>query len=320
MVGSIFLAFLAVSFFVVTACFLILCTLCQRKNRIPLQDGELLAEATLLRQTELLPQRGSVTNLQMLNRTNSRAKTSVNIHCEDDGTVSSSSFVILPQRKLPQPPPMDLMPPEQTYSNLTFPEQTHEVLYETVDLKEGKPEEPSPVTAKGKEDRNGADGYAKVQKRKKKNAAEPERRTKQALQESGPSETASAPSTLKLEEMYAVVCKEKKKTTKNGVILGENRRPQAEKSQGNCHVVSLAQEYDGMAGHPSSLYQPHIIEPCYESVSCESWADVGKKETEEPAYETVDTHWKKARKKRKLKNNTAAENLYESIENLAFQF
>ncbi|XP_042322033.1 uncharacterized protein LOC121929990 isoform X2 [Sceloporus undulatus] len=296
-----------------------------RKNRIPLQDGELLAEATLLRQIELLPLRGSVTKLQILDKTNSRAKNlspaSVNIHCEDDGTVSSCSFVILPQRQLPQPPSVDLISPEETYSNLTFPEQTQEVLYEAVDLKEDKWGEPSSVAAKGKEDHSVADGYAKVQKRKKKkNAAETEGMPKQALQESSPTETASAPSTLKLEEMYAVVCKEKKKKGKNGVVLGENRRPQVETSHGNCHVASLAQGSDGMAEHPSSLFQPHMIEPCYESVSCESWADVGKKETEEPAYETVDTHWKKPRKKRKSKNNTAAENLYESIDNLAFQF
>nr|XP_008117817.1 PREDICTED: uncharacterized protein LOC103280469 [Anolis carolinensis] len=327
MLGSIFPIFIAALLFAVTVCFLVLCTLCQRKNRIPAPDGELLAEAT-----ELSSLRGSVTTVQKLGRTNSRAKNlspaTITIPCDDDGTISSCSFIILPQRELPQPPSADPVSPEQTYSNLTFLKRSQEVLYETVAVKGDEEKEPDRVaeeTVAGKDpvDHETADGYAKVQKgkKKKKTFPEPETRTKPTIQESDSTATASTPTTLKLEEMYAVVCKDKKKKkAKNGVILGKNGGPQVERSRGCCQAESVPRASEGMEGPQSSLFQPHFIEPCYASISCEPRADFGEKEIEEPAYETVETHWKKPRKKGKPKSKAAAatENLYESIENLAF--
>nr|XP_060627606.1 uncharacterized protein LOC132772760 [Anolis sagrei ordinatus] len=292
----------------------------------------MIGSLVIYNQTERSSLRGSVTNVQKLNRTNSRTKNlspaTISIPCDDDGTVSSCSFIILPQRELPRPPSADPLSPEQTYSNLTFLKQSQEALYETVAVKGDKEEEPNhvaeeAVAGKSPVDHETADGYAKVRKgKKKKTVAELEMRTKPTVQESGPTVTASTPTTLKLEEMYAVVCKDNKKKkkakAKNGVVVGTNGGPQVERS----HMEPVPQASEGMEGHQSSLFQPHLIEPCYASISSESRADVGEKESEEPAYETVETHWKRPRKKGKSKSKAAAaatENLYESIENLAFQ-
>ncbi|CAI5778477.1 Hypothetical predicted protein [Podarcis lilfordi] len=328
-----FPSFLFVSLVGLTACLLALCTLCRRKekNRVIPQDGAMLEEAA-----ELL----TVVNSHQLNETNSKAKnlrsTGGNIPnalSEDDGTISSCSFIILPQRRLPRMPPVDLPSPDQIYSNLSFQNQAEDVLYESMTASEEATEEPSPVMKEEEEDAIGQKDqateaeYACVLKGKKMKApqhAEMEAGASEASQQGSLATTLNAAQAAQLEEMYSVVRKErkkekKKKTEGSGGHSGE-RPSQGEMSLGNALLASIHQESDGRPGHPPSLFQPPAIEPCYESVGCESWVGNGRKPSTEPAYEAVDTYWKNSRRKRKSDRNAPAENLYESIENLAFQF
>ncbi|XP_033009886.1 uncharacterized protein LOC117049254 [Lacerta agilis] len=293
----------------------------------------------LVLQAELL----TVVNSQQLNSANSKAKstdlrsTGGNIPyslSEDDGTISSCSFIILPQRGLPRIPPEDPLSPDQTYSNLTFQIRVEDVLYESMTASEEVMEEPSPVTkeeeeeedAKGQEDRATGAEYACVLKGKKMKAhqqAGMEAGASEASQQGSLATTPHAAQAVQVEEMYSVVRKERKKEKKKiegcGRHSGE-RPPQGEMSLGNALVAPVHQESDGRAGHQPSLFQPPAIEPCYESVGCESWLGNGMKPSTEPAYEAVDTYWENSRRKRKPNRNAPAENLYESIENLAFQF
>ncbi|XP_053250525.1 uncharacterized protein LOC128416602 [Podarcis raffonei] len=332
--GGFFPSFLVVSLVGLTACLLALCALCRRKekNRVIPQDGAMLEEAT-----ELL----TVLNSHQLNRTNSKAKNlrsaSGNIPyalSEDDGTISSCSFIILPQRRLPRTPPVDLVSPDQTYSNLSFQNRAEDVLYESMSVSEEATEEPSPVTKEEEEDSMGQEDpatgpeYACVLKGKKMKAHQRtgmEAGASEASQQGSLATTLHTAQAVQLEEMYSVVRKErkkeeKKKTKGSGGHSGD-RPSQEEMSPGNALVASVHQESDGRgAGHPPSLFQPPAIEPCYESVGCESWVGNGRKPSTEPAYEAVDTYWKNSRRKRKADRNAPAENLYESIENLAFQF
>nr|XP_034979177.1 uncharacterized protein LOC118088993 [Zootoca vivipara] len=337
--GGFFPSFLVVSLVGITACLLALCTLCRRKekNRAIPQDGVMLEEAA-----ELL----TVVNSHQLYRANFKAKTppldlrstSGNIPyslSEDDGTISSCSFIILPQRGLPRIPPEDPLSPDQTYSNLSFPNRVEDVLYESMTASEEVTEEPSPITkeeeeeeedAMGQEDRATGAEYACVLKGKKMKAhqhARMEAGTSEASQQGSLATTFHTSQAVQVEEMYSVVRKERKKEKKKieGSDGHSGERPsQGEKSLGNALVAPVHQESDGRAGHQPSFFQSPAIEPCYESVGCESWVGNGRKPSAEPAYEAVDTYWKNSRRKRKPKRNAPAENLYESIENLAFQF
>ncbi|XP_028591330.2 uncharacterized protein LOC114599785 isoform X2 [Podarcis muralis] len=328
-----FPSFLVISLVGLTACLLALCALCRRKekNRVIPQDGAMLEEAA-----ELL----TVINSHQLNRTNSKAKnprsTGGNIPyalSEDDGTISSCSFIILPPRRLPRTPPEDLLSPDQTYSNLSFQNRVEDVLYESMSVSEEATEEPSPVTKEEEEDAIGqqdpATGpeYACVLKGKKMKDhqhAGMEAGATEASQQGSLATTLNAAQAVQFEEMYSVVRKERKKEEKKKTEgsggHSEERPSQGEMSLGNALVASVHQEKDGRPGHPPSLFQPPAIEPCYESVGCESWVGNGRKPSTEPAYEAVDTYWKNSRRKRKPDRNAPAENLYESIENLAFQF
>ncbi|XP_062977152.1 uncharacterized protein LOC134395083 [Elgaria multicarinata webbii] len=291
---------------------------------------------------ELSSLRGSVADLRKLNGADSRGKeerpTSVNISSllsADDGTASSSSFIILPPRELPRIPSVELLSPEETYSNLSFPKRAEEVLYESVTLKGeggGGGEESSRTTqavaVKGSEEQADGAQYARVlkwnkkKKKEKNNQAGPEAGPAPALQEPYLAGLALTPQ--KIEEMYSVVCKDKKMKkmdkTKAKVSkgLGEEGTPQVEMSRGNCQVAAASQESDGLAGHQPSLFPAPTIERCYESINSESW--MGREERAEPAYETVDSHWTDARRKGKLNRNILAENLYETIENVTFPF
>ncbi|KAJ7332215.1 hypothetical protein JRQ81_014395 [Phrynocephalus forsythii] len=283
----------------------------------------------LLRQTELSLLGGSVSNLPKLKRANSRGKIQspawAGVSYEDDGTASSCSFIVLPQRTLPQPPSQNPLSAEETYSNLTFPKRAPEVFYEPVAMKDEEPErscEPPeiPEGASGgvQEDQAVEAAYARVWKGK--------RNTNQGGPEAGaslshPERRVSIPQALQVQDMYSVVCKNRKKAATNGKGLGGARTPPAEANQGNCCMVAAGDQESGdEPGRWSSSLESPMIEPCYESVSCGSWAQPGRKETTELAYETVDVHWENSRRKEKSKKKAApAENLYESIENVAFK-
>ncbi|XP_053169665.1 uncharacterized protein LOC128353034 [Hemicordylus capensis] len=319
----------------VAACLLALCTVCRRrdKNRTAPQDGTVLIEASLLRQTEHSSPRESAHNRHKPHRVNSKGKTqrptSINIPYslnEDDGAVLSSSFLILPQRDLPQIPPAGPLSPDQTYSNLSFLNPNQEVLYESVTVIEDERESSSPrvedAVPKAREDHTTGGEYARVLKvRKKENQPEVEPGTSQAtaLQEPSILGVALTPrQTVQVEEMYSVVCKARKKKAKDSEELSEERRPTVEAGQGNGQGAAVRPESsDGRAGCQSSL-----SEPCYESVNCESWVGMVRngKQAPEPAYEPMDIHWNKPKRRGKSKLNTPTENLYESIENIAFQF
>ncbi|XP_020668098.3 lck-interacting transmembrane adapter 1 [Pogona vitticeps] len=325
--AGFFPAIFAMSLFA-AACFLALCASCKRKdnNRMPAQDEELRDEAALLRQMELLPLRGSASNLPKLKRANFRGKNQssagVSVSYEDDGTVSSCSFIILPQRDLPQTPSEDPLPPEETYSNLTFPKRALEVFYESVKVKEEEPEETCVITEEAaggvQADRPVEVAYARVLKGKqKKNHSRPE---VGVSQEPCPGGTVLTP-TVQVQDMYSVVCKNKRKTAHSCEGLGDERTSPMKASPGNCRRVSVGDEESG--GRPGdwspSSFESPVTEPCYESVRCRSWGDAGREKTTEPAYETVDILWENPRAKKKLKKKVPAENLYESIENLTFQ-
>ncbi|XP_066480832.1 lck-interacting transmembrane adapter 1 [Tiliqua scincoides] len=339
MVGGLFYAFSVTTLVAVTACLLALCTLCRRKSnqRAAAQDGVMLVEAPLLRQTELSLLGGSATNLPKISRANSKEKTQrpASIHIpftlsEDDGTASSCSFIILHQRDLPQIPSASLLPPDQTYSNLTFLNPAQEMLYESVSMLGDKKEQPSPraeeVALKDRGDMALGAEYASVLKVKKK-------RNQTGLEAGTAQETetqeqplagmlSTVPQVLQVEEMYSVVCKAKKKKASDSKEQSEERTSQVEMKQGNGQVIAVQQESQGIADHQSLLLPSPVIEPCYESVNCGPWVDVSRngEQTPEPAYETVDSQWDRSRRKKKPSRNIPPENLYESIENLAFQF
>ncbi|XP_061486209.1 uncharacterized protein LOC133386551 [Rhineura floridana] len=324
--GGFFLSFAAVSLVGITTCLLALCVLCKRKdkNRIIPQDGVTLDEGV-----EIL----SAASLHQLNRANSRAKNqrpaSINIPyplSEDDGTISSCSFIIVPQRELPQIPLGDLLSPGQTYSNLNFQNPVQEILYESVTGVEKDRKEPSSVMEEevvgtGKGDQAAGAEYARVLKGvKKDHHAGSAAGTCRAMPEGCPAGMPLNPQAVQVEEMYSVVCKDRKKKKKDSDRCNEERTSQVEISPGNVQLAAVHQQSDGKAGHQPPSFQSPKIEPCYESVNCELWADSGRNQSTEPAYETVDTCWKNPRRKGKLNRNIPAENLYESIENLAFQF
>lgn len=332
MVGGLFSAFSVTTLVVITACLLALCTLCRRKSnhKAAAQDGVMLVEAPLLRQTEFSVLGGSATNLPKISRTNSKEKnqrpTSIHIPYamgEDDGTASSCSFIILHQRDLPQIPTADLLPGDQTYSNLSFLNPAQEMLYESVSVVGDKREQSSPkadeVALKDREDNGVGAEYASVLKvKKKKNQPGLESGTVQAT-----GTLLTTPQALQVEEMYSVVCKAKKKKNKSdSKNQSEERASQVEMKEGDGQVTAVNQESEGIAVHLSSSLPTPVIEPCYESINCGSWMDMNRngKQTPEPAYETVDSHWDRSRRKNKTSRTIPAENLYESIENLASQF
>ncbi|XP_077192473.1 uncharacterized protein LOC143836900 [Paroedura picta] len=322
-------SFVAVSMLGLLACLLALCALCRRKHSkqdLP-QDGMCLVEAPALRSTELGE---SAPKPQMLKRADPQGKNrrpaSFNFQLpprEDDGTTSVSSFPVIPQWQLPQIPSKSLQASDETYSNLTFPGQAQEeTLYESVTITGGGRNQPGLI--------QGAEGlpraredqpeYARVAKVKdKEEPPQGKVRGSQGTppQQPQPAETPTNPPAVQVEEMYSVVNKagkKKKKTTTMTDFEGEEgeRSRHIETSHQNGQLTAVHQEPDsGAQPGPSSPFSP-ASEPCYESVSCESWRLPDGRGVSEPAYETVDAHWKPPRGKGNRGPNKP-ENLYESI-------
>ncbi|XP_063156101.1 uncharacterized protein LOC134494784 [Candoia aspera] len=323
--------FIAVS--LASACFVALCAACRRKDEsnLPSQDDDhvLFDEAAVLRETAPSAFGGSAPNLQHVG---GRDSGDVNQRPapltfprplgEDDGTVPSCSFIILPPRDLPTV----LLSPEETYSNLDFPKRGEEMLGESRRVEGGKRKSCRPRAEKmvehahqGHQEQAAGPSYARVAKRNENG--------KQAWVEMrNPQEASLLPGTglsspaKGVEEMYSVVCKEKKKKKAHcSERASEEKVPQAEARPGHCQRTTVSQEPNGIASFQSSSL-PAATEPCYESIHCEPWTEVARQPASEPAYETVETYWHGAKKNSKAsKRKTVAENLYESIDQVAFQ-
>ncbi|XP_054837701.1 uncharacterized protein LOC129331274 [Eublepharis macularius] len=328
----VFFSFVAVSMLGILAFLLVLCTLCRRKSskRSLPQDNGRLVDALTVRQTELSE---SATKSQKLNRSNSRGKNqrsaTVNLPFplrEEDGTASVSSFTILTQRQLPRIP-ADLPDAEETYSNLTFPNPTKEMLYESVTVKGGERDRSDLIEVEeglpqGQQVQASGAEYASVLKvKKKEEPPEMEVGDSQvmAVQQPCPAKTTLNPHTVKVEEMYSVLCKTRKKKKTNSEGDGEESPHHTVMSHQDGQLTAAHQEPSCKARPPSSSPRSLITEPCYDTVSCESQALPNGREVAEPAYETVDAHWKPSKRKGKAKPNRQAENLYESIENLTLE-
>ncbi|XP_058032434.1 uncharacterized protein LOC131194888 isoform X2 [Ahaetulla prasina] len=229
---------------------------------------------------------------------------------KDGNTVGSCSFLILPQRDLPNVPSS----PDMTYSNLSFPKRGEVTLCESQRVEGEESQKVHPVADKitedipGHEAQAGGPSYACVVKKKKTTTTD----DKQTWVEMDkPREMplltspALSPPTKEIEEMYSVVCKEKKKKKAQ---RSEEAAPQA---KGN----PVSQESNGIASYQSSSL-PTATEPYYETVPCEPWTKVASQPVAEPAYESVDTYWNKVKKKKTKapKKKMAPENLYESID------
>ncbi|XP_025031857.1 uncharacterized protein LOC112542678 [Python bivittatus] len=322
--------FIAVS--LASACLVALCAACKRKDKSNLSsqddDHELFDEAAGLRRMVPLAFGGSVPSLRHVSGRDSgdanQRPASLALPCplsEDDGTVPSCSFIILPQRDLPTVPPSQ----EETYSNLNFPKRGEEMLCESkrVEGEERKNCHPGAEKlvedAPGHQEQAAGPSYARVVKRKANG--------KQRWVDMGnPQETSLlpgvglSPPTKGVEEMYSVVCKDKKKKkAQSPEGAGEQKAPQAEASPGPCQGATVSQESNGIASYQSSSF-PAATEPCYQSIHCEPRTKAASQPASEPAYETVETYWHNAKKNPKAsKWKTVAENLYESIDQVAFQ-
>ncbi|XP_048354663.1 uncharacterized protein LOC125433822 [Sphaerodactylus townsendi] len=319
----------------ILASLLALCTRCRRKKRkrALAQDWVRLVDAFRLRPPELSESAAEPQQPNGVNSTGENQRLAIitlplSLR-DDDGTASVSSFLILPQRQLPHIPSEDLSATEEMYSNLSFPSPTQEVLYESVMLTGGERDPPGFIKAeegvpRGREGQaNGAE-YACVLKVKKKEElpeaeAEAEGPQAKSPQKSHLAKTALNLPMAQVEEMYSVVCKGGKKKMSGSEADGEEKPCHVEMSHGDSPWAPVPQEPDAKAEPRGSSSHSFVPEPCYDSVS-ESWALSDRRAEAEPAYETIDTHWKQSRRKRKAKPKGAAENLYESIENLTTRF
>ncbi|KAL8179718.1 UNVERIFIED_CONTAM: hypothetical protein K2H54_071730 [Gekko kuhli] len=311
--------FIAVPTLGILVFLLALCILCRRKHSKQAfsQDGVSLVDAPA-RSPE---HSESAAKPQKLKRADSRGKDrqSASFHLqlplrEDDGTTSVSSFTIVTQRQLPQIPSEDLPAAEETYSNLTFPSPAQEVLYESVAVKDGERDQPGFIEVEEGLPRGGEASraeYACVLKvKKKEEATEVEAGGSPGTPPQQPclAKTAANPQTVPVEAMYSVVNKAGKKKKKTADFEGNGE----ETSHRNGQLAAVHQGPDSRAEpRPSSSLSP-VTEPCYDSVSHDSWLLPDGREGAEPAYETVDAHWKPSRRKGKASPNKP-ENLYESI-------
>ncbi|XP_039182877.1 uncharacterized protein LOC120300647 isoform X2 [Crotalus tigris] len=249
---------------------------------------------------------------------------------KDGGTLGGCSFLILPQF----PPPSTLPPsPGMTYSNLSFPKRGEETPCESRKVEGEESKNGHPAADKIAENvpsyqaQAAGPSYACVVKKKMKKKRMKKTDGKQTWVEMEepqemplPAKMWPPPPTKAIEEMYSVVCKEKKKKKgERSERPGKERDPQAEVKSGHPQGITVNQESNGIASFQSSVLST-ATEPYYESVPCESWPEVASQPMAEPAYEPVDTYWNKGKKKpKKAKKNTVTENFYESIDHVTFQ-
>ncbi|XP_060540304.1 uncharacterized protein LOC132709726 [Pantherophis guttatus] len=306
-----------------SACFVALCAACKRKDesKLPSQDDAqvLCDEPAVPGPTVPLAFGGSLPNLQHGSErdpgdaNNTPAPLTLpRPPNKDDNTVGSCSALILLQRDLPNVPSS----PDMTYSNLSFPKRAEVVtLCESQRVEGEESQNVHPAEDKivenipGHQAEAGGPSYACVVKKKKKTTdgkqtwVEMDKPQEMSL----PTSTALSPPTKEIEEMYSVVCKEKKKKKAQ---RSEEAAPQAKE-------MMVSQESNGIASYQSSSL-PTATEPYYDTVPCEPRTKVASQPVAEPAYESVDTYWDKVKKKAKApKKKMAPENLYESIDQVA---
>ncbi|XP_032074039.1 uncharacterized protein LOC116509153 isoform X2 [Thamnophis elegans] len=315
-----------------SACFVAFCTACKRKDESKLSslvdDQVSCDEPAVPGPMAPLAFGGSLPSLQ---HGSERDPGDANIapalltlphpSNEGDNAVGSCSFLILPQRDLPNVPSS----PDMTYSNLSFPKRGEVTLCESQRVEGEESRDVHPVADKIVEDvpghhaQPGGPSYACVVKKKttadgKQTWVEVDKPPQMSLLTG----TGLSLPTKEIEEMYSVVCKDKKKKkAQRPEGDGEEAAPQAKGNPGHCQEIMVSLESNGIASYqPSSL--PTAMEPYYDTVPCEPWTKVANQPVAEPAYESVDTYWNKVKKKSKVqKKKMTPENLYESIDQVA---
>ncbi|XP_070600381.1 uncharacterized protein [Erythrolamprus reginae] len=313
-----------------SACFVVLCAACRRKDESKLSSQD--DERVLYHELQAVPGltaplafRGSLPNLQHGSGRDPgdayippALLTFPRPSNKDDNSVGSCNFLVLPPRDLPTVPPS----PDTTYSNLSFPKRGEGTLCESQAAEGEESQSDQPAEDKsienvlGYQAQKGGPSYACIVKKKKTTDDKPTWVEADKPQEvSLLSSTALSLSRKEIEEMYSVVCKEKKKNrAPRSEGDGEETVPQAIGSPGHPQEMTASKESNGVVSYQSSSL-PTAMEPYYETVPCEPRMKAASQPVAEPAYESVDTYWNKVKKKSKSpKKKMAPENLYESID------